>query len=46
MQKNPYVYQKLEQNFNLMKIHLKYEVKKNVKGRINWEPKMGAKCNR
>ena len=33
-------------NIHVMKIHLKYEVKKKVEGRINWEPKMGSKCNR
>ena len=40
-----YVYQKHEQNLtniHVMKIHLKYEVKKNVEGRINCEPKMGS----
>ena len=49
MPKIPYVYQKQEQkltNIHVMKIHLKYEVKKNVEGRINWEPKMRSKCNR
>ena len=48
MPKIPYVYQKQEQkltNIHVMKIHLKYEVK-IVEGRINWEPKMGSKCNR
>ena len=39
MPKILYVYQKQEQkitNIHLMKINFKYEVKKNVEGRIYW----------
>ena len=45
MPKFPYVYQKQEQkitNILIMKIHLEYDVKKNVEGRICRKSKMEA----